>query len=293
MVLAAVGAVVAVVALVVAGVVVASGSDDPDERSDRSDRSEAEERDEAADPDEAGDEPDGPVFVPVEPGAPDEPAATDPPADPIAPTGEPVDLDVVDLEAALLGQADVLDHAAVSDATPQTSDRLTSADMIVSDECRALLEEHEARGSRPNFGGAPAAAPRYAAQRFEGPDGTLEHEIADGVDVTIDDYRELLTTCETIEWDGVAGGSSGRLRFTVLDEPRPELGDDALHVEYAFNGAESIVRWTLWSRDSVISSVSVSVVGGAGRSSTDMAEAQCEDAALRADTILAQVISER
>lgn len=183
--------------------------------------------------------------------------AADPdPTGTTAPARAEVDLSPVQLQAALLRPEDLGMTENVG-ADADTTDRLPFEAFDADAECLEELARFEANGTRPLFGGAPPGPPRRATVELTGYDLTMEHEIDDGLDVTVADYRALFETCEQITF-------SHRSRSGVISisegSPMP-LGDDSLSLEYIYGDGGSRgtpVLWVLWERDSILSSLNVS-----------------------------------
>lgn len=169
-----------------------------------------------------------------------------------------------------------------TEAGRDSTDRMPFDAFGADAECLEELTRFEAEGTRPLFGGAPPRAPRRATVELTGYQATLEHEIDEGLDVTVADYRALFGTCEQITFR-----QTGRSGVITISERAPiPLGDDSLSLEYTFseNGPRTTpVLWVLWERDSILSSLNVS---GGGSDAPYL----LQDGAVIADARLADVI---
>lgn len=211
------------------------------------------------------------------------PSVFDPPSTSVPALRPPraVDLSLAELQAALL-TGDDLGMAVNPETQPDTTDTIPVEDLEADVACQEALRRYDAIGFRPLFGGGPPRAPRRATVELTDGDATVEHEVGDGLQVTVADLRTLFSTCTQVGFS--QGSSSGRL--SIGPGPPIDVGDDSLSLQYTFSQGgptATLVRWVLWERDSIISSVSVS-------EGVDDSLVVFEAAALIADERLTDVI---
>lgn len=174
---------------------------------------------------------------------------------PEPPGGWPVDLSVAGLRAALLTADDLLMTRAPA-PPPEAIDTVPVEDLDADVTCEEMLRRYDAIGFRPRLGGGLPRAPRQAAVALAGPQGTVHHEIGDGLQVTVADIRDLFETCPEI---GYTTGARPDSVSITAGTPIP-VGDDSLSLEYTLASSRpgaAPVLWVLWERDSIISSIRV------------------------------------
>jgi hypothetical protein len=196
------------------------------------------------------------------------------------PTAAPLDLDIAELEGALLTAADVGSGYTDSfDDGDDGDDELAPEDFDASPECLEAIDRFE----------STSAGDEGIDAGFESGDLTeVDHQIAlvqEG-DPGIAELQAALEDCESIAFDD--GESQGEMRFQT--EPVDGLGEAAVavttQVELTVDGVPvtAEIYSIYWSRGGVASSVAMSVLDSSLIGGTQDAELDRELVRELADT---------